>query len=87
MGNSASKRSKIIFISATKKVKVVEKRAAKNKPQGPHSHILLTRESEGLLWSEILAKRDFLGSMKNAGIVSVESRKKRRDIFGYCIFH
>ena len=36
--------------------------------QGPHSHILMTGRSEGFFGSDILAKRDFFGSMKDAGI-------------------
>ena len=32
-------------------------------------------------WSDILAKRDFLGSMKDAGI-HLGSRKQHRDFFG-----
>ena len=44
-------------------------------PQEPHSHILMMRGGGGGLsdffWSEILAKGDFFGSMKNAGIFGV----------------
>ena len=36
--------------------------------QGPHSHILMTGGSKGFFGSDILAKRDFFGSMKDAGI-------------------
>ena len=38
--------------------------------QGPHSHIILMMEGcpKDFCGSEILAKRDFLGSMKDAGI-------------------
>ena len=39
--------------------------------ESQHSHILLTGEggggSKGFFWSEILAKRDFFGSMKDTG--------------------
>ena len=37
-------------------------------PQGPDSHILLTGGPKDFFWSDILAKRDFFGSMKEAGI-------------------
>ena len=55
--------------------------------QGSHSHILMTgggpKDSFG---SDILAKRDFFGSMKDAGIFL--GRENKRGIFlGYCIFH
>ena len=38
--------------------------------QGPHSHILMTGGggSKGFFGSDILAKRDFFGSMKDARI-------------------
>ena len=39
--------------------------------QGPHSHILMTGGGGGpkdFFGSDILAKRDFFGSMKDAGI-------------------
>ena len=37
--------------------------------QGPHSHILMTEGGpKDFFGSDILAKRDFLGSMKDAGI-------------------
>ena len=36
--------------------------------------------------SDILDKRDFLGSMKDARIF-FGSRKQHRDFLGYCIFH
>ena len=40
--------------------------------QGPHSHILMMGGGRGgpkdLFGSDILAKRDFLGSIKDAGI-------------------
>ena len=41
--------------------------------------------SEEFFWSEILAKRYFFGSMKDAGIFG--SPKKHRDFLGYCTFH
>ena len=39
-------------------------------PQGPHSHILMTGGGgpKDFFGSDILAKRDFFGSMKDAGI-------------------
>ena len=37
-------------------------------PQGPHSHILMTGGPKDFFGSDILAKRDFFGSMKDAGI-------------------
>ena len=36
--------------------------------QGPHSHILMTGDPSDFLGSEILAKSDCFGSMKDAGI-------------------
>ena len=55
------------------------------KSQGPHSHILLTEGSEGIFGSEILAKRDFFGSVKDAGNFWVA--KKSREIFwGFILF-
>ena len=53
------------------------KKRGRDKPQGPHSHILLTGGSEGFFWSEVLAKRDFFGSMKDV----------HGDLLGYCTFH
>ena len=38
------------------------------RPQGPHSHILMTGGPKDFFGSDILAKRDFFGSMKDAGI-------------------
>ena len=39
------------------------------KAQGPHSHILMTGGGpKDFFGSDILAKRDFFGSMKDAGI-------------------
>ena len=51
--------------------------------QGPHSHILMTGGGgpSDFLGSEILAKSDFFGSMKDAGIF-LGREKKQRDIFG-----
>ena len=39
-----------------------------NYAQGPHSHILMTGGPKDFFGSDILAKRDFFGSMKDAGI-------------------
>ena len=51
--------------------------------QGPHSYILMTGGGGGgpsdFLGSEILAKSDFLGSMKNAEIFL--GREKKTGIF------
>ena len=44
------------------------KTTAVNNAQGPHSHILMTGGSEGFFGSDILDKRDFFGSMKDASI-------------------
>ena len=51
------------------------------KPQGPHSHILMTRGGglSDFLGSEILAKSDFFGSMKDVGIFLA---KKKKDFLG-----
>ena len=52
--------------------------------QGPRSHILMTGGGEGgpsvFFGSKILAKSDFFGSMKDAGIFW--GRKKKRDFLG-----
>ena len=40
-------------------------------PQGPHSHILMVGGPKDFFWSDILAKRDFFGSVKDAGIFRV----------------
>ena len=54
--------------------------------QGPHPHILMTGGSEGFIGSDILAKRDFFGSMKDAGIFL--GRENNTGILGgYFIFH
>ena len=54
--------------------------------QGPHSHILMTGGPKDFFESDILAKRDFFGSMKDAGICL--GRENNTGIFfGYCIFH
>ena len=37
-------------------------------PRGPRSHILMTGAPKDFFGSEILAKRDLFGSMKDAGI-------------------
>ena len=53
----------------------------------PHSYILMTGGMGGgggpsdFLGSKILAKSDFFGSMKDAGIFWVT--KKNRDFFGF----
>ena len=46
--------------------------------QGPHSHILVTGGPSDFYGSEILAKSDFFGSVKDAGIF-FGSQKKNRD--------
>ena len=56
--------------------------------RGPHSHILLMGGGgvRGIfLGSEILAKRDFLGSMKDVGIVM--GHKKNTRSFWVSTFH
>ena len=51
--------------------------------QGPHSHILMTGGGPSdFCGSEILAKGDFFGSMKDAGIFLGREKKKRRDFLG-----
>ena len=50
-------------------------------PQGPHSHILMTGGPSDFFGSEILAKSDFLGSMKDAGIF-LGHKREQRDFFG-----
>ena len=53
--------------------------------QGPHSHILMTEGGGGgggpsdFFGPEILAKSEFLGSMKNAGVFL--GREKKTGIF------
>ena len=54
-------------------------------PQGPHSHILMTGGPKDFFGSDILAKRDFFGSMKDAGIF-LGRENNMRDFYGYCIF-
>ena len=50
--------------------------------QGPHSHILMTGGGPSdFFGSEILAKSDFLGSMKDAGN-SFGGCEKKRDFLG-----
>ena len=51
-------------------------------PKGSHSHILMTGGPSEFFGSEILAKGDFFGSMKDAGIFWGHEKKKRRDFFG-----
>ena len=59
-------------------------------PQGSHSHILMTGGGEGgggpnvFFGSDILAKRDFFGSMKDAGIFL--GRENNRGIFLGIVF-
>ena len=50
--------------------------------QGPHSHILMTGGPSDVFRSEILAKGDFFGSMKDAEIFL--GRKKNGGIFLGC---
>ena len=50
--------------------------------QGPHSHILMTGGPSDLLGSDILAKSDFWGSIKDAGILG--GREKNRGTFWGC---
>ena len=52
--------------------------------QGPHSYILLMGWSEGFFESEILDKREFFGSMKDARIFW--GCKKHRDFLGIAFF-
>ena len=61
-------------------------------PQGPHSHILVTGgggSPSDFFGSEILAKSDFLGFMKDAGIflsnagIFWVAKKELTDFFGY----
>ena len=54
--------------------------------QGPHSHILMTGGGglKDFLGSDILAKRDFLGSKKDAGICL--GRKNNTGIFLGIVF-
>ena len=55
--------------------------------QGPHSHILRTGWGpKDFFGSDILAKRDFFGSMKDAGIF-LDRENNTGIFFGYCIFH
>ena len=56
------------------------------KAQGPHSHILMTGGggSEGFFGSDILAKRDFFGSMKDARIFL--GRENNTGIFWGIVF-
>ena len=53
--------------------------------QGPHSHILMTGGGpKDFSGSDILGKRDFLGSMKDAGIFL--GRENNRGIFMGIVF-
>ena len=56
-------------------------------PQGPQSHNLMTEGRGGgflsdFLGTEILAKSDFFGSMKDAGIFLGHDKKKEGFFFG-----
>ena len=61
--------------------------------QGPHSHILMIGGPSDFLGSEILAKGDFFGSMKDTRIFWGHEKKTegffwvakkgQRDFFGY----
>ena len=52
-------------------------------PQGPHSHILLTGGGPSdFFGSEILAKSDFLGSIKDTGIFLGRGKKKKQEFLG-----
>ena len=55
-------------------------------PQGSHSHILMTGGGgpNDFFGSDILAKRDFFGSMKDAGIFL--GRENNRGIFLGIVF-
>ena len=65
----------------------------REKAQGSHSHILMTGGLIDFFGSEILAKSDFLGSMKDAGIFWGHEKKTKgcfwvpkkglSDFFGY----
>ena len=48
---------------------------------GPHSHILMTGDPSDFFGSEILAKSDLLGSMKDAENF-LGREKKQRDFLG-----
>ena len=52
-------------------------------PQGSHSHISLTRVPSDFFGSEILAKSDFFGSMKDAWIFFWVT-KKTEEFLGGC---
>ena len=56
-------------------------------PQGLHSHILMTGRGGGVrsdfFGSKILAKTDFFGSMKDAGII-LGCEKRNRGFFWVC---
>ena len=53
-------------------------------PQGPHSHILMTGGPKDFLGSDISAKRDFFGSMKDAEIFL--GRENNTGIFWGIVF-
>ena len=50
-------------------------------PKGSHSHILMTGGPSEFFGSEILAKGDFFGSMKDAGIFWGHEKKKTEGFF------
>ena len=56
-------------------------------PRGPHSHILMRRGGvpKDVFRSDILAKRDFFGSMKDAGISL--GRENNTGIFSGIVFY
>ena len=54
-------------------------------PQGPHSYILLTEWTVGLFGSELLAKTEVFGSVKDVGIF-MGRQKITRDFLGVFYF-
>ena len=52
-------------------------------PQGPHSHILMTAGLSDFFGSEILAKSDLFGFIKDAGIF-LGHKKKAEGFFLGC---
>ena len=61
----------------------------KQETPAPHSHVLMTEGGGGgggpsdIFGSEILAKGDFFGSMKDAGIF-LGREKRTKGFFGVC---